>query len=116
MKSNHDNLHFLVYWPQEESVSVVKKSDIIAPFSNKFKEEVKVKVGCRVISGILKFSGSISDVRKAEKEMCQGYEEISDIPKPSKPSKKCSRGIQSKEKSKAAKKGEKGSYNFHSSL
>jgi hypothetical protein len=66
----NETSHFLVYWPDEQSVSVVKHKAIVPPFINKVEEEVKVRIGRRVIAGVLKFSGSIDDVLKAEKEMC----------------------------------------------
>ena len=67
--------HCLVYWPEEESVSIVKCSDVIQPFSDIPESEVTVKIGRQAVRGILKFSGTIKEVRIHEKQVCESLAE-----------------------------------------
>ena len=65
--------HCLVYWPEEESV--MKCSDVIQPFSDIPKSEVTVKIGRQADREILKFGGTIKEVRIHEKQVCESLAE-----------------------------------------
>ena len=89
-KTDNGKSYSLVYWPNEESVSIVKQSDII--LTTEPGKEVKVKVGRQVLTGILKLKGSIEEVRKAERDECKLLEEgrANKIEDKSNKSEKCS--------------------------
>ena len=72
-KADNGKSYSLLYWPSEESVLIVKRSDVV--LNNEPGEEVKVKVGRQVMTGILKLEGSIEEVQKAERGACKSIEE-----------------------------------------
>jgi hypothetical protein len=57
-----------VFWPEEESVTVVKEMHIVKPYRPDAEEMVEVKFGGQLYAGVLKCVGTLAVVSKAEEE------------------------------------------------
>lgn len=66
----------LIYWPEEDCVSIAKTRDI-KDFSSTLGDgdPVLVKIGRQTFSGILKMKGTITEVRKTEEEYLKSLKE-----------------------------------------
>jgi hypothetical protein len=78
-KDDNDSVaeYALVYWPEEDSVSIVKTKDILH-YSNSLSggDTVQVKVGRRPFRRTLKVTGTIRQIRQAEEEYLSSAREI----------------------------------------
>jgi hypothetical protein len=94
------NRFCLIFWPEEDSVSIVKERDIVAPFNNRADEMVDVKIGRQQFSGILKKGvATLAEIREAEEEHLRRSKSENSISQNNKETKR-----QEKRKSKTARK------------
>jgi hypothetical protein len=65
----------LVLWPDEGSVSILKKRDLADSTNCSIGQETSAKVGKRLFKGIIKEIGSLSDVRTAQEEFLKAQQD-----------------------------------------
>ena len=72
-----DSQFSLIYWPDEDSVSTVKRSDVLDQ-DVQTGDMVKVKFGRHIYKGVLKATADIATVRKLVEEFLQSREQHQD--------------------------------------
>jgi hypothetical protein len=70
---------YLVFWPEEDSVSIVKEADIVHPFAVG-DEKVNVRIGRQIFSGVVQCVASLAEVREAEEEFLKAHTVKQSVP------------------------------------